>query len=506
MNQSAVDIEFLTESGADHYIESVDAAAHLVVAALRTASRPGLVAGSSSLRQQIRKLQLAPSDGVGLHAVLSEVAELVLPNSTVVSNPGYVAHLHCPPTISSLAAETVLSALNQSLDSYDQGPAAALIEQYVIDWMCDLLGYDTGDGVFTSGGTQSNLQALLLARDTYARDSLGWSIAEDGLPTSSRDWRILCTRQTHFSVETAARLLGLGTAALVRVETDSDGRLDPASLRTAIRKCHDAHRPVIAVVLTAGTTDRGVIDPIPKSCTIAQEHRIWVHVDAAAGGCLMLSDRYRGLLAGISAADSVAVDFHKLLFQSISCGALLVKRKSALEILAGHVDYLNPAEDDPDETLNLVAKSLQTTRRFDALKVFVTLRALGLDTVARLIESTVEAAYAASRAAVADHRLLVIGTAATNTVLIRWTSPTMTSAALDGVNTMIRQQLAIDGHALIGRTRVAEGVALKLTFVNPVCTPEIARALIQQIATRGEFIAATLSRREAIDEQAGVPG
>ena len=219
----------------------------------------------------------------------------------------------------------------------------------------------------------------------------------------------------------------------------------------------------------------------------------------------MLTDRYRGLLAGISSADSVAVDFHKLLFQSISCGALLVKRKSALEILAEHVDYLNPAEDDPDETLNLVAKSLQTTRRFDALKVFVTLRALGIDTVARMIEDTVGAAYAASRAAAADHRLLVIGTAATNTVLIRWASPTMTSAALDRVNTMIRQQLAIDGHALIGRTRVAEGVALKLTFVNPVCTPEIARALIHQIATRGELIAATQPRREAIDERAGVP-
>ena len=170
------------------------------------------------------------------------------------------------------------------------------------------------------------------------------------------------------------------------------------------------------------------------------------------------------------------------------------------------MDYLNPAEDDPDETPNLVAKSLQTTRRFDALKVFVTLRALGIDTVARMIDSTVEAAYAASRAAAADHRLLVIGTAATNTVLIRWTSPTMTSDALDRVNTMIRQQLAIDGHALIGRTRVAAGVALKLTFVNPVCTPEIARTVIQQIATRGELIAATQPRREAIDEQAGVPG
>jgi L-2,4-diaminobutyrate decarboxylase len=504
MKPSAIDAQFLTDTGADRYIESVSAAAHHVTAAFRATSRPGLVDGSSSLREEIRKLELAPRNGIGLDAVLSEVAHLVVPNSTAVSNPRYAAHLHCPPAISSLAAETILSALNQSMDSYDQGPAAAVIEQYVIDWMCELLGYDAGDGVFTSGGTQSNLQALLLARDTYARDTLGWNIARDGLPSSSRDWRILCTSQTHFTVELAARLLGLGTASIVHVETDGDGRLDPGSLHASIQKCLAAHRPVIAVVLTAGTTDRGVIDPIPESCMIAHEHGIWVHVDAAAGGCLMLSDRYRHLLAGISAADSVTVDFHKLLFQTISCGALFLKQESAFDILAKHVDYLNPAEDDPGETPNLVAKSLQTTRRFDALKVFVTLRALGIAAVAQMIEATVDAACAASRAAAADHRLRIIGTAATNSVLIRWTSPTMTSVALDRVNTMIREQLATDGHALIGRTRVAEGVALKLTFVNPVCTPRTAHALIQQIATSGERIADAQPTEETIDEQAGI--
>jgi L-2,4-diaminobutyrate decarboxylase len=504
MKRSAIDAEFLTDSGADRYIEAVTAAAHHVTAALLATSRPGLVAGSSLLRKEIRKLELAPRNGVGLDVVLSEVAELVIPNSTTVSNPRYAAHLHCPPAVSGLAAETMLSALNQSMDSYDQGPAAAVIEQYVIDWMCDLLGYDAGDGVFTSGGTQSNLQALLLARDTHARDTLGWNIARDGLPSSSRNWRIMCTSETHFTVELAARLLGLGTASIVHVETDRDGRLDPGSLRTSIQRCHEAHRPVIALVLNAGTTDRGVIDPIFQSCMIAREHGIWVHVDAAAGGCLMLSDRYRHLLASISEADSVAVDFHKLLFQPISCGALFLRRKSALDILAKHVDYLNPVEDDPGETPNLVAKSLQTTRRFDALKVFVTLRALGINAVAQMIESTVDAARAASRAAAADHRLRVIGAAATNTVLIRWTSPTMTSAALDDVNTMIRRQLAAEGHALIGRTRVAEGVALKLTFVNPVCTPQTAHALIQQIAARGERIANAQPTEETNEEQAGI--
>ncbi len=491
--QSAIDREFITASGAGRYIDSVTAAARYVVAALLATSRPGLVAGSSALQREIRKLELAPPRGVGLGCALHDVAKHVIANSTAVANPRYVAHLHCPPTISSLAAETVLSAINQSMDSYDQGPAAAVIEQCVVGWLCELFGYPTGDGVFTSGGTQSNLQALLLARDIYARDNLGWSIAENGLPAASSSWRILCTRQTHFTVGQAARLLGLGAASIVHVPTDSDGRLRPRSLHATIEHCHSSDQPIIALVLTAGTTDRGVIDPVVESSKIAHEHGIWVHVDAAAGGCLMLSDQHRSLLAGINAADSVAIDFHKLLFQSISCGALLLRNGSAMEILTQHVDYLNPSDDDPRDTPNLVAKSLQTTRRFDALKVFFTLRALGTDALARMIDRTVESARAASRAAAADPRLRVIGKAETNTVLVRWTSPALTPAALNVVNTMIREQLAAEGHAVLGRTRVAEGVALKLTFVNPVCTSQTAEALIREIATRGELIAANES-------------
>lgn len=501
IGQSAIDREFLTPSGADHYIGSVTAAARKVATALRGGVRPGLIAGSSALRSEIRKLELAPKQGVGLDRALHEVAQLVIPNSTMVAHPRYVAHLHCPPTITSLAAETVLSAINQSMDSHDQGPAAAVIEQWVVDWLCDLFGYQSGDGVFTSGGTQSNLQALLLARDTYARDNLDWDVAEYGLPASSEKWRILCTRQTHFTVEQAARLLGLGAASIVHVDTDSEGRLQPRSLHAAIEQCRSSQRPVIALVLTAGTTDRGVVDPIVESTMIAHEHGIWVHVDAAAGGCLMLSDKYQSLLAGINAADSVAIDFHKLLFQSISCGALLLRCGSAFDIVNQHVDYLNPATDDPTETVNLVTKSLQTTRRFDALKVFLTLRALGTETIAQMIDRTIETAHTAGRAAAADYRLQVIGKARTNTVLIRWTSPGLTAQALDRVNTMIREQLATDGHAVIGRTQVADGVALKLTFVNPVCTPETAQALIREIASRGELIAAAESTEVIADAE-----
>ncbi len=477
-----VEAEFLTPAGLDRYREAIATAAELVARGL---AEPNRSAGPRRLRHLVSNVSV-PQRGVGLAAALDEIARLVVPYSTPVADPRYTAHLHCPPAISSLAAEVVLGALNQSMDSFDQGPIACVLEERVVGWMCAMLGYgEHADGVFTSGGTQSNLQGLLLARDRYARQRLGWDIRSLGLPSEAGRWRVLCTADTHFTVAAAMSVLGLGARALIAIPATDHGRLDCRALTRLLDDCENAGEPVIAIVANAGTTDFGVIDPLARVAAIARERGIWLHVDACAGGCLLLSERHRGLLAGIEGADSVAIDFHKLLFQAISCGALFVRDAAALAPLGAHADYLNPVEDDPDDALHLVGKSMQTTRRFDALKVWVTLRALGRETVARLIDRTMLAAAAARAAAEAEPALRVLGTGSTNTVVIRWETTGLPSEVLDGINIEIRRTLADAGRALIGRTRVGGAAALKLTFVNPVCTREIARELITEIAARG---------------------
>lgn len=483
--------DFLTPAGVSTYVDAVTKAAGYVAEACSRPTTPGLITGADELRRHLSGLIVGERAGVGLPAVLAEIAALVAPNSTAVSDPRYAAHLHCPPTISSLAAETVLCGLNQSMDSYDQGPAAAIVEESVVQWLCSAFGIPGGDGVFTSGGTQSNLQALLLARDNYAARNLGIGVAEAGLPEDARRWRIVCTEDTHFTVATSARLLGLGTDCIRHAEMDPDGRLEPNSLAKVLDTCRARDEPVIAVVLTAGTTNRGAVDPLRRTIDITAAQGIWTHVDAAAGGCLAFTDRHRWLLDGIAGADSISVDFHKLLFQSISCGALLLRNPSDFDILRQHVDYLNPPDDDPAETVNLVGKSLQTTRRFDALKVLITLRALGIDAVAGMIDATLLAAAAAAAAVSAHPRLQLLSACQTNTVLLRWAGPGVPPDALDALNTGIRERLAAEKQALIGRTRADGEVALKLTFVNPVCTVEQARGLVEQIAECGDL----LSRR-----------
>lgn len=479
--------DFLTGTGLSGYREALTLAATWAGTELADPAGPGVVTGYAELAAVVEKVGLDNVTGIGLPRALGEAVSLLSGRSAVVTHPGYLAHLHCPPTVSSLAAEILISAFNQSLDSFDQAPAATAVEQKVIRDLCATLGYDdAADGTFTSGGTQSNLQALMMARDRFARNQFGSDLTS-GLPAGADSWRVLCTRQTHFSVRQALRILGL-SGAVVEVSTDAAGQMRIDGLVDCIDRAGEAGTPIMALVLTAGTTDFGAIDPLADAIAIAREHGIWTHVDACAGGCLAFSDTRRHLLRGIEMADSVAIDFHKLLFQAISCSALLVRQSDFFDILADHADYLNPLQDSAEDVVNLVGKSLQTTRRFDALKVFVTLRALGRQRVGDMIDTTCAAAAAAA-GAVPDHPgLTLVAPVATNTVVVRWQHPDLSDGECDDVNQAIRIALADSGRAVIGRSTAGGSQALKLTFVNPLVGPEAAAGVIAAISGEGERI------------------
>ncbi|SKV57680.1 Putative decarboxylase [Mycobacteroides abscessus subsp. massiliense] len=289
-------------------------------------------------------------------------------------------------------------------------------------------------------------------------------------------------------MQQALRLLGLGTAAVLEVPTDEAGRLRAEALVEILEDADRAATPVFALVLTAGTTDFGAIDPLEEPIAMARARGIWSHVDACAGGCLIFSEQHRNLLRGIESADSVALDFHKLLFQAISCSALLVRNRESFGVLAAHADYLNPESDSEHDVLNLVGKSLQTTRRFDALKVLVTLRAVGQRHVAAMIDATCAAAHAAAQAAAEHADLELAAPVSTNTVVLRWRQPGVRSEACDGVNDAVRAELARTGRAIVGRSSAAGGQAIKLTFVNPLVTASMAAAMVCEIAAHGNRI------------------
>lgn len=412
-----------------------------------------------------------------LKSVIDDAADLVAKNAIFTQHPDCIAHLHTPPLMPAIAAEAMIAALNQSMDSWDQASSATYVEQKVVNWLCDK--YELGekaDGIFTSGGTQSNQMGLMLARDWIADKLSAHSIQKLGLPEYADKLRIVCSKKSHFTVQKSASWMGLGEKAVMTVDANADGTMDVTKLDEVLNQAKAEGLIPFAIVGTAGTTDHGAIDDLDFIADIAAKHDMWMHVDGAYGGALILSSQ-KARLKGCERAHSISVDFHKLFYQTISCGALLVNDKSNFKFLLHHADYLNR---EHDELPNLVDKSIATTKRFDALKVFMTMQSVGPkalgDMYDHLLEQTLELADM-----IRDNKHFeLLAEPSLSTVLFRATNE---SADLDELNKTLRLEALTRGIAVLGETIVDDKTALKFTILNPCLTTADFESLLSKINT-----------------------
>ncbi|QCR38141.1 aspartate aminotransferase family protein [Nissabacter sp. SGAir0207] len=421
------------------------------------------------------------AEGLGNQAAIERAIEFFLKDSLSVHHPQCVAHLHCPSLVISQAAEVMINATNQSMDSWDQSPSATIIEMKLIEWLRGQVGYQAGDaGVFTSGGTQSNLMGLMLARDAFfARQ--GHSIQQDGLIGDLRKIKVFCSENAHFSVQKNMALLGLGYQSVTLVKTDRFARMDVTDLAEKLAQAKANGEQVLAIVATAGTTDAGAIDPLRAIAALAAEHQIWMHVDAAWGGALLMSEKYRDYLDGLELADSITLDFHKQFFQTISCGAFLLKEARHYELMRYQAAYLNSEFDEAQGVPNLVSKSLQTTRRFDALKLWMGLEALGKTQYAEIIDHGVTLAQQVAQYVAEQPALELVMEPQLASVLFRFRPEHLAAqgdAAVALFNQKIGDALLDSGRANVGVTEFDGVTCLKMTLLNPVVTLEDIKVLL----------------------------
>ncbi|OEE70264.1 aminotransferase class III [Enterovibrio norvegicus FF-33] len=441
------------------------------------------------LHSQIRRAQLGENPQP-LANVIEETSELIGKNSIIVQHPHCIAHLHTPPMLPAVAAEAFITALNQSMDSWDQASAATFVEQEVTDWLCQRFGFDDkADGVFTSGGTQSNLMGLLMARDHIINTISGHNVQKDGLPDYADKLRVVCSKNSHFTMQKSASLLGLGEHAVVCVETYSDGTISIESAEEAITALKAEGLIPFAITGTAGTTDHGAVDDLDDVADLAQKYGMWMHVDAAYGGALMLS-RHHARLEGIERADSVTIDFHKMFFQPISCGAVILKDKNHFGFIRHHADYLNREE---DVLPNLVDKSIATTRRFDALKVWMTLQNVGPQAIGSMVDHLLNQTQRVADMLNNRSNFELLAAPCLSTVLFRYKGSNK-RMDLDALNKQIRLDALVQGKAVVGETVVDGHVALKFTLLNPC----LSLADLEQLLTELESLA------DEIVKQAGV--
>ncbi|MDH6433537.1 L-2,4-diaminobutyrate decarboxylase [Streptomyces sp. SAI-144] len=382
------------------------------------------------------------------------------------ADPLCAAHLHCPPLAVAAAADLAASVLNPSLDSWDQAPAASELEALVTRHLAsEVYGNPPrgagncatsphhpaadDDALVTTGGTESNQLALLLAREIHG----------PGV-------QLICGENAHHSLPRAAWLLGMPHPVTLPT-------LDPAALESTLTTLQ-GQGPLL-VAATAGTTDTGHIDPLPEIARLCAAHRTRLHIDAAYGGALLFSDRHRGKLDGLTAADTVTLDLHKLGWQPVAAGLLAVRNGNDLTALHQRADYLN-ADDDTEAGLpDLLGRSLRTTRRPDILKIAVTLKTLGRTGLGALVDQVCERAREFAQL-VHDHPGFELHEPPTiSTVLFR------PASATDDAVAAVRRKLLTDGRAVLGRARAANRLWLKVTLLNPTTQPADLAGLLQLV-------------------------
>ena len=433
------------------------------------------------------------AEGLGNQAAIERAIEYFLKDSLSVHHPQCVAHLHCPSLVISQAAEVLINATNQSMDSWDQSPSATIMEVKLIEWLRTRVGYQAGDaGVFTSGGTQSNLMGLMLARDAFfARQ--GHSIQQHGLTGDLRKIKVLCSENAHFSVQKNMALMGLGYQSVTLVKTDEFARMDINDLREKVAQAQANGEQILAIVATAGTTDAGAIDPLREIAQLAAEQQIWVHVDAAWGGALLMSEQYRHYLDGIELVDSITLDFHKQYFQTISCGAFLLKEARHYELMRYQAAYLNSEFDEAAGVPNLVSKSLQTTRRFDALKLWMGLEALGQQQYAEIIDHGVTLAQQVAGYVTEQPELELVMKPQLASVLFRFRPAALANASdadIALLNQKIGDKLLESGRANVGVTEANGITCLKVTLLNPTVTLQDIIKLLDLVELTGNELLA----------------
>ena len=408
----------------------------------------GPAAVAARLRAALGDVLPQHGDPDALHTLVHALAE----GAADPADPLCAAHLHCPPLAVATAADLAASVLNPSLDSWDQAPAASELETLVTRALAAEVyaGPATPadphkprpDALITTGGTESNQLALLLARETHGT----------GL-------RLICGANAHHSLPRAAWLLGLPDPVTIPAPT---GTLDPAALDEALTTLPGPH----LVAATAGTTDAGLIDPLPDIAALCRAHHARLHIDAAYGGGLLLSDRHRTKLTGLGHAHTITLDLHKLGWQPVAAGLLAVRDPHDLTALHQHADYLN-ADDDTEAGLpDLLGRSLRTTRRPDILKIAVTLKTLGRTGLGALVDQVCDRAQEFARL-VYDHPGFELYDRPTiSTVLFR---PAHTT---DEAVAAVRRKLLHQGRAVLGRAHLDGRLWLKATLLNPDTRPD----------------------------------
>jgi glutamate/tyrosine decarboxylase-like PLP-dependent enzyme len=417
----------------------------------------GLTASRAFMEAQLR--EPPPEEGRDFALVLDEFARKVAPYCYRVNHPRFLAFVPSAPTYLSVLGDFLCAGTNFFAGVWLEAAGAAQVELVVLDWFKEFVGYPAeASGILTSGGSEANLIALLLGRER--------------LPFQDRPRAVLyVTEQRHWSVDRAARVIGLHPDQVRPVATDEQYRLVPAALRRAIAEDRAAGRRPWLVVANAGATNTGAVDPLAAVAEVCRDEGLWLHVDAAYGWSVVLTPEGQALLDGLARADSITLDPHKWFGQTFEAGCVLVRDGRCLaETFALRPEYMQDVEPGDDE-VNFADRGLALTRRFRALKIWLSVKVLGVAWFRELAAHCCRLAAYAQGLLERSAGFEIVCPRQLSIVCFRFVPPQLqgrreANDEVDQFNRALIDRVRASGRAFLSSTRLDGRIALRFCFVN----------------------------------------
>src|SRR6266545_3672833 len=397
---------------------------------------------------QLRSLlaEPLPAEGREFGRLLEVFATVIAPGTRHHGHPRFFGYVSAPGTAVAAVADFLASALNANLPAWRSSPAPVEIERLTIDWIRQALGCPDGaGGLFLSGGSMANLTALAAAR--HARGP----------------GRVYASTEAHHSIHKAAALLGLGRDSVREIPVDEHFRMDVNELDRAIEQGGGC-----CVVASAGTVMTGAVDPLADVAEVARRHGLWFHVDACYGGFARLAPSVAPLLAGLAEADSIALDPHKWLYLPADCGCLLYRDPDSVRgAFTLDAEYTRVLHTEPAEAFAFWDYGPELTRRFRALKVWMTLAHVGTTALGEAIESNLDCARHVAALIEASPEFELLAPVELSIFCFRYRPPgSADGPGLDRLNEQIMLALQQDGSSYLSNATIHGRFALRGCVLN----------------------------------------
>jgi glutamate/tyrosine decarboxylase-like PLP-dependent enzyme len=404
-----------------------------------------------------------------------------------VQNGGFFGYVLGSGEPVAATADLLASVLNPNATAWRSGPAAAVIEQTVIHWLSHAIGCAGFHGHLTGGGSSANLMALAMAREAKAAAN------ERGV---TGKLAVYASSQVHMSIPKSVAVLGIGRDNLRLIPADDSFRMIPAELEARILQDKQSGRIPLAVVASAGTVNTGAIDPLRKIAEIAQRHGLWFHVDGAYGALAAMVDQSQ--FDGLELADSISLDPHKWLYQPLDCGCLLYRSPDAARTAFSHTgDYARSLNADPVEGFAFFEESLELSRRFRALKLWLSLRYHGFAAFRRSIANDLAHARRLADAISREPQLEMMAPVELSAVCFRHRGDaSLNEEARNSFNALLLKRVVERGRIYLSNASLRGKFCLRACVVNHRTTDTHIDSVVPEVLAAAKEALAGLEPRD----------